>query len=50
MLASVGVSVSDHSDADPEAMLREADLAMYRAKGAGGVAWSCSTSSLRREL
>ena len=36
MLASVGVSVSRSPDTDPEEMLREADLAMYRAKGAGG--------------
>lgn len=36
MLASVGVSVSNASDADPEDLLREADIAMYRAKSAGG--------------
>ncbi len=36
MLASVGVSVSSASDADPEDLLREADIAMYRAKSAGG--------------
>ena len=36
MLASVGVAVSNDPACDPEAMLREADLAMYKAKGAGG--------------
>ena len=36
MLASVGVSVSHDPETDPESMLREADVAMYRAKGAGG--------------
>ena len=36
MLASVGISVSHRPDADPETMLREADVAMYRAKGTGG--------------
>ncbi|HEY7953600.1 MAG TPA: sensor domain-containing diguanylate cyclase [Solirubrobacteraceae bacterium] len=36
MLASVGVSVSHAPDTDPEDLLREADIAMYRAKSAGG--------------
>jgi diguanylate cyclase (GGDEF)-like protein/PAS domain S-box-containing protein len=36
MLASVGVSISHDPEADPEDILREADIAMYRAKGAGG--------------
>jgi diguanylate cyclase (GGDEF)-like protein/PAS domain S-box-containing protein len=36
MLASVGISIAQNSESDPEAMLREADLAMYKAKGAGG--------------
>ena len=36
MLASVGVSVAADPEADPETLLREADVAMYRAKHAGG--------------
>lgn len=36
VLASVGVSVSNAPDTDPEDLLREADIAMYRAKSAGG--------------
>ena len=36
MTASVGVSISRDPDADPEDVLREADVAMYRAKRAGG--------------
>ncbi len=35
LLASVGVSVSHDPHSDPESMLREADVAMYRAKKAG---------------
>lgn len=36
MLASVGVAVCQGAACDPETLLREADLAMYKAKGAGG--------------
>jgi diguanylate cyclase (GGDEF)-like protein/PAS domain S-box-containing protein len=36
MFASVGVSISRDPEADPEDLLREADVAMYRAKRAGG--------------
>jgi diguanylate cyclase (GGDEF)-like protein/PAS domain S-box-containing protein len=50
MLASVGISVSHSPDTDPEAMLREADLAMYRAKGAGGRRLEIFDDSLRREV
>ncbi len=50
ILASVGVSVACHPDADPEAMLREADVAMYRAKAAGGRRLELFDESLRREL
>jgi len=50
MLASVGVSVARSADADPEGMLREADLAMYRAKAAGGRRLELFDDSLRREV
>ncbi len=50
MLASVGVSVSRDSGADPESMLREADVAMYRAKAEGGRRLKLFDESLRQEL
>ena len=50
MLASVGVAVTRDPDADPETMLREADLAMYKAKGAGGRRLELFDDSLRAEL
>jgi diguanylate cyclase (GGDEF)-like protein/PAS domain S-box-containing protein len=50
MLASVGVAVSRDPDCDPEAMLREADLAMYKAKGAGGRRLELFDDGLREEL
>ena len=50
MLASVGVAVSNDPACDPEAMLREADLAMYKAKGAGGRRLEMFDERLRSEL
>ncbi|HSZ12779.1 MAG TPA: EAL domain-containing protein [Solirubrobacteraceae bacterium] len=50
ILASVGISVARRPDVDPDAMLREADVAMYRAKGAGGRRLELFDESLRREL
>jgi diguanylate cyclase (GGDEF)-like protein/PAS domain S-box-containing protein len=50
ILASVGISVSHNPDTDPETMLREADVAMYRAKGAGGRRLELFDERLRREL
>ncbi|HEV3047243.1 MAG TPA: EAL domain-containing protein [Solirubrobacteraceae bacterium] len=50
ILASVGVAVARHTGTDPEAMLREADVAMYRAKGAGGRRMEIFDERLRREL
>ena len=50
MPASVGVSVSDDPDADPESMLRESDVAMYRAKGGGGRRFELFDEGLRQEI
>jgi diguanylate cyclase (GGDEF)-like protein/PAS domain S-box-containing protein len=49
MLASVGVSISHDPEAEPEDLLREADVAMYRAKGAGGHNLELFNEDLRRE-
>ena len=48
MLASVGIAIAQDPETDPEAMLREADLAMYKAKGAGGRRLELFDDSLRR--
>lgn len=50
MLASVGVSVAHSPGTDPEVMLREADVAMYRAKSSGGQRLEVFDESLRQEL
>jgi diguanylate cyclase (GGDEF)-like protein/PAS domain S-box-containing protein len=50
MLASVGVAISHDPETDPEAMLREADLAMYKAKGAGGRRLELFDDGLREAL
>jgi EAL domain-containing protein (putative c-di-GMP-specific phosphodiesterase class I) len=50
MHASVGVSIAHDDAADPETMLREADIAMYRAKRAGGRRPAMFDESLRQEL
>ena len=48
MFASVGVSISRDAEADPEDLLREADVAMYRAKRAGGHRLELFDEELRR--
>jgi diguanylate cyclase (GGDEF)-like protein/PAS domain S-box-containing protein len=50
LFASVGVSVSHDFTADPEDLLREADVAMYRAKGSGGHRLELFDENLRREV
>ena len=50
MLASVGVAVSHDPECDPETLLREADLAMYKAKGAGGRRLELFDESLRHAV
>ncbi len=50
MLASVGVSVAHDHEADPETLLREADVAMYRAKSAGGQRAELFDEHMRREM
>jgi diguanylate cyclase (GGDEF)-like protein/PAS domain S-box-containing protein len=50
MAASVGVSVAGDADTDAEGMLREADVAMYRAKAAGGRRAELFDESLRQEI
>jgi diguanylate cyclase (GGDEF)-like protein/PAS domain S-box-containing protein len=50
MHASVGVSVAHDAETDPEGMLREADIAMYRAKRAGGRRPAMFDESLREEI
>ncbi len=50
MLASVGVSVAHEPDADPETLLREADVAMYRAKQSGGQRAELFDEHMRKEL
>ncbi len=50
MLASVGVAISHDPECDPESMLREADLAMYKAKGAGGRRLEIFDDGLRQAL
>jgi diguanylate cyclase (GGDEF)-like protein/PAS domain S-box-containing protein len=50
MPVSIGVALTRDADADPEDLLREADVAMYRAKGAGGGRQEVFDESLRAEL
>ncbi len=45
--ASTGVAILPASVATPDALLREADLAMYRAKRGGGGRWSLADAAIR---
>ena len=47
LTASVGVSLPDGPDEDPQALLRFADVAMYRAKDAGRDAAELASDALR---
>lgn len=50
MQASVGISICHEPDRDPEDLLHEADVAMYRAKGAGGGGLGLFDEALRTEV
>jgi diguanylate cyclase (GGDEF)-like protein/PAS domain S-box-containing protein len=48
--ASVGVAVSSSSATTPELLLREADIAMYRAKARGGGCYALFDEEVRAEV
>ena len=48
--ASVGVAVSDSSTDQPDDLLRNADIAMYRAKAAGGACAVVFDTAMRLQL
>ncbi len=50
MRASVGVSICHEPSRDPEDLLREADVAMYRAKGTAGQRLGLFEADRRREM
>jgi diguanylate cyclase (GGDEF)-like protein/PAS domain S-box-containing protein len=49
MPASVGIAICNDHNADLDTLLREADVAMYRAKGAGGHRFELFGESMRAE-
>jgi diguanylate cyclase (GGDEF)-like protein/PAS domain S-box-containing protein len=48
--ASIGIAVAADGDATAEVLLRDADVAMYRAKSAGGGSHAVFDADLRAEL
>jgi diguanylate cyclase (GGDEF)-like protein/PAS domain S-box-containing protein len=48
--ASVGVAMTSTTGVTPEILLREADIAMYRAKGMGGGCFAMFDSGVRAEV
>jgi predicted signal transduction protein with EAL and GGDEF domain len=45
--ASIGIALASSADRDPEALLRDADIAMYRAKQRGPGNWEIFDDALR---
>ena len=48
--ASIGIAVADGADVDPEALLRDADIAMYRAKHDGSARHAVFDVAMRAEV
>ncbi len=48
--ASVGVAVAQHAHTDPDELLRDADMAMYRAKQLGRARWEVFDETLRQDM
>ena len=48
LTASIGMSVSDAADTDPDRLVRNADAAMYQAKSEGGDGYRVFDAELRR--
>jgi len=46
---SIGISFADENDTDPSAVLRDADIAMYRAKSSGRGRWVVFDDTLRAQ-
>ncbi len=47
---SIGVALPDAADGTPELLLRNADIALYRAKAAGRGAWCLYEARMEREI
>ena len=48
--ASIGIAVNTVGDSDAEAMLRDADTAMYHAKASGKARWALFDSSMKARV